>query len=77
MTAARTEAVKFQAVSLNREAVARGDFFLKLLNFAIFKFHDLAAPCADEMIVMTFMRHVVILRLGAKMAGLRNAGIAE
>ena len=77
MTAARTEAVEFQPVGLDREAIACGDFLLKLFDFAIFEFDDLAATRTDEMVMMTLMRHVVVLCLGAKMAGLRNAGIAK
>ena len=77
MAAARTEAVEFQPVSLNREAIACGDFFLKLFDFAIFEFDDLAATRADQVVMMTLMRHVVVLCLGVKMAGLRNAGVAK
>ena len=63
MTAARTEAVEFQPVSLDREAIACGDFFLKLFDFAIFEFDDLAATRADEVIVVAFVGDVIVLGL--------------
>jgi hypothetical protein len=47
MTAAGTEAVQFETVGLDREAVACGDFLLEAFDVAIFELHDLAAVGAD------------------------------
>ena len=63
MTAARAETVEFEAVSLDGKAVSGGDFFLQLLDLAIFKLHDLPATGADEVVVVSFVRHVIVLSL--------------
>src|SRR3990167_5945377 len=77
MTAASTEAVEFKAVSGNGEAVPGGDFLLELFDLAVFKFHDLAAVGANQMIVMALVGNVVILRLRAEMPGLRQPRFAK
>ena len=77
MTAARTEAVELKAVGLDGKSVPSGHFFLEPLNFFVFKFHDLFAAGADEVIVVALVRNVVILRLRAEVPGLCEAGIAE
>ena len=77
MTAASAEAVEFQAVSRNGEAVPGGDFFLELFDLAVFEFHDLAAVGANQMIVMALVGNVVILGLRAEMPGLRQTGFAK
>jgi hypothetical protein len=77
MTTARTEAVEFQTVGLDDEAVASGDFLLKTFNVAVFKLHDLSAVCADEMVVMAFMGDIVVLGLCAEVPGLCQAGFAK
>jgi len=77
MTTARTEAVEFQTVSFDGEAVASGDFLLKTFNVAVFKLHDLSAVCADEMVVMAFMGDIVVLGLRAEVPGLCQAGFAK
>ena len=77
MTTARTEAVEFQAVGFDGEAVASGDFLLKAFNVAVFKLHDLSAVCADEMVVMAFMGDIVVLGLRAEVPGLCQAGFAK
>ena len=77
MTAAGAEAVEFEAVGLDREAVACGDFFLKPFDVAIFEFHDLAAVGADQVIMMTLVRNVVVLGLRPEMPGLREARFAK
>ncbi len=41
MTAARTEAVELKSVGLDGKSVLGGHFFLKPLNVAVFKLHDL------------------------------------
>ena len=63
MTAARAEAVELKSVGLDGKSVPGGDFFLKLFNFAVFKFDDLAATGADEVIVVALMGDVIVLRL--------------
>ena len=77
MTAAGAETIEFESVGLDDEAVTRGDFVLQLFDFTIFKLDDLAAAGADQMIVMTLMGDVIVLRLGAKMPGLRDPGVAK
>ncbi len=77
MTAARTEPVEFKAVGLNRKAVTGGHLFLKTLDVAVFEFHNLSAAGADEVVVVTFMGHIVVLGLGAEVPGLCQAGFAE
>ncbi len=77
MAAARAESVELEAVGLDREAVSSCDFLLKALDIAVFEFHDFPAPGADEVIVVAFVRHVVILRLGAKMPGLSETCFAK
>jgi hypothetical protein len=77
MTAARTEAIQFKSVGVDGKSVPGSHFFLEPLNFFIFKFHDLLAAGADEVIVVAFVRDVVVLRLRAKVSGLCEAGVAE
>ncbi|SPP63351.1 hypothetical protein NITLEN_10437 [Nitrospira lenta] len=77
MTAASAEAVELEAVSGDGEAVPGGDFLLKLFDFAVFELHDLAAVGADQMVVVTLVGDIVVLRLRAKMPRLRQAGFAK
>ena len=77
MTAARTEAVEFKSVGFDRKSVLGRDFFLEPLDFFVFKFYDLLAASADEVIVVALVRHVVVFRLRAEMPSLCEAGIAE
>lgn len=77
MAAARAETVEFKPVSLDDESVPGGHFFLKPFDFLVFEFHDLLAAGTDEMIVVALVRDVVVFRLRAEVAGLRQAGIAE
>ena len=77
MTAGRTEAVELQSVGLDGKSVPDSDFLLESLNFLVFKFHNLLAAGADEMIVVALVRDVVVLRLRAEVPGLCEAGIAE
>lgn len=70
MTTASAEAVEFKTVSRNGEAVPGCDFLLELFDLAVFKLHDLAAVGANQMVVMTLVGNVVILRLRAEMPGL-------
>ena len=77
MTAARTEAVELKSVGFDGKSVSGGHFFLEPLNFLIFKFYDLIAAGADEVIVVAFVRDVVVFRLRAEVPGLCEAGIAE
>ena len=77
MAAARTEAVEFQAMGLDDKAIACGHLFLQAFNLAILELDDLAAAGTDEMVVMTLMGDVVVLRLRAEVAGLRQTCVAE
>ena len=77
MTAARTEAVELKSVGFDRKSVPGGHFFLEPLDFFVFKFNDLLATGADEMIVVALVRDVVVFRLRAEVPGLCEACIAE
>lgn len=71
------EPVELKPVGLDRKPVLRRDLFLESLYFAVLEFDDLSAPSANEMIVMTLMRNVVVLSLRAEVSGLRKSGIAK
>ena len=77
MTAAGAESVEFKPVGSNRKAVLGCDFLLKPFDITVFKLHDFATACADEMVVMALMRHVVILGLCPKVPGLSQPCFAE
>lgn len=77
MTAAGAETVEFEPVGLDGKAIAGGDFILQFLDLTIFKFDDLAATRADEVIVMAFVRDVIVLRLRAKVSGLGDTRVAK
>jgi hypothetical protein len=77
MTAVGAESVEFEPVGGNRKAVLGRDFLLKSFDIAVFKFHDLATACADEMVVMALMGHVVILGLCSKVSSLSQPRFAE
>ena len=77
MTAAGAESVEFEAVGLDCEAVADGHLFLETLDFAVFELDDLPTTGADEVVVVAFVGHIVVLGLGAEMSGLRQAGLAK
>jgi hypothetical protein len=77
MTAAGTEAVEFQTVGLDDEAVAGGHLFLQTLDLAVFELHDLSAVGANEVVVVAFVGDVVVLRLSAEVSRLRQAGFAK
>ena len=77
MTTASAETVEFKAVSRDGEAVSGGHFLLELFDLAVFKLHDFAAVGANQMVVMPLVGDVVILRLCAEMAGLRQACFAK
>ena len=77
MAATGAEAVKLKPMGGDGESVLAGHFFLEPLDFFVFKFHDLLATGADEVVVVALVRDIVVLRLGAEVAGLRQACIAE
>ena len=77
MTAEGAESVEFKPVGGNGKAVLSRDFLLKAFDIAVFKLHDLATACANEMVVMALMGHVVILGLCPKVPGLSQPCFAE
>lgn len=77
MTAARTESVELEAVSLDRKTVAGRNFFLKSLNVAVLELHYFPTACANKMIMMALMRHIVVLGLRTEVPGLGQTGVAE
>ena len=64
-------------MGLNDKPILCGDFLLESFDFAILKLHNGAATGADQMIVMTFVRDVVVLCLGTEVSSLGNAGFAK
>lgn len=64
-------------MGLNDKAILCGDFFLEPFDLAIFELHNGAATRADQMVMMTFVGDVVVLRLGAEVASLGNSGFAK
>lgn len=77
MTAGRAKAVELKAVVFDSKSIPGSHFLLEPLNLLILKFHDLLAAGADEVIVVTLVRDVVVLCLRAEVPGLCEAGIAE
>jgi hypothetical protein len=77
ITAAGTEAIELKAVSFDGESVAGGDFLLQSFDFLVFKFHDLLAAGADEVIMVALVRDIVVFRLRTEVPGLCETGIAE
>jgi len=77
MTAARAEPVELEAVSLDGKAVPRSHFFLKTLNVAVLEFHYFPTACANKMIMMALMRHIVVLGLCTEVPGLGQTRFAE
>lgn len=77
MSAARTEAVQLEAVGLDGEPIAGGDFLLQFFDFAVFKLDDLATTSANEMIVVALVRDVVVLGLRTEVPGLGESRVAK
>ena len=77
MTAARAESVELEAVSLDGKTVPRCHFFLKPLNVAVLELHYFPTACANKMVMMTLMRHIVELGLRTEVPGLGQASVAE
>ena len=77
MTTARAEPIEFEAVGLNGKTVPRCHFLLKTLNVAVLEFHDLSTACANEMVMVALMRHIVVLGLSTEVSGLGQTRFAE
>ncbi len=77
MAAGRAETVELQFVGRNRKAILRGNFLLQAFNVAVFEFDDFAAVRTNEMIMVTFVGNIIVLRLSSKMPGLGKARLAE
>lgn len=77
MTTARTEPVELKTVGLDREPIRGGHLLLQSFNIAIGKLHDLATAGADEVVVVSLVRNVVILSLRTEVPGLRQTGFAK
>lgn len=71
------EAVEFEFVSFNGKPIFSSDGFLQVFNLTVVKFHNFSAACANQMVMMAFVRHIVELRLGAEMALLCQAGVTK
>ncbi len=77
MTAVRAEAVELKSVGFNGKSVPGGHLFLEPLNVAVLKLYDLSAVGTNKVVVVALVGNIVILGLGAEVAGLCEAGIAE
>ena len=77
MTTARAQAIELETVGLNGEPIAGGDFLLEFFDFAVFKLNNLAAAGADEMIVMSLMRDVIVLGLRTEVPRLGESCVAK
>lgn len=77
LTAGRAQAIQFEFVSRYLKSVSRGHLLLQPFDITILEFYDLATVCADEMIVVPLVRHIIVLRLAAEVARLSEAGVAE
>ena len=77
MAATRAEPVQFKPVGLDHEAIFSRYLFLQPFDLAILEFHNGAAPGADQVVVVAFVRNVVVLRLRAEMPCLGDTGFAE
>jgi hypothetical protein len=77
MSAAGAHTVEFQLMGLDGEAISAGDLFLKSFDVFILEFHDLPAGGADEVIVMSLVGHVIILRLRAEVTSLGQPYFAK
>lgn len=77
MTAARAEAIELEAVGLDGESIAGGDFLLQFFDFAVFKLDDLAATGANKVIVVALVRDVVVLGLRTEVPGLGESRVAK
>ena len=77
MSAAGAHAVEFQFMGLNGKAISAGDLFLKSFDVFILEFHDFAAGGADEVIVVSFMSHVIVLGLRPKVTSLGQSHLAK
>ena len=70
MAAGGAEAVELEPMGLDRKAILSGDLLLERFDLAIFELDDLATRRADEVIMVSLLPHIVVLRLRAEMAGL-------
>ena len=77
MAATRAEAVQFQSVGLDDKAVFGRNFFLEPFDLTILELYDGAAARTDEMVVVTFVGDVIVLRLSAEVPCLGDAGFAK
>lgn len=77
MLATGAKAVEFETMGFDDKAVPGRYLFLQPFNVAVFEFHDLPAFCADQMIVVAFVRDVVVLGLRPEVSSLRQAGLTE
>ena len=59
------------------EPVPGGYLFLEALDCLILEFHDLPAARADQVVMVALVRDIVVLRLGAEVAGLGQTCFAE
>lgn len=77
MTTTGAEAIEFEPMGRDRKAVPGRDLLLEALNITVFELHDLSTTGANQMVMVAFMGHIVILGLSTKMSGLGQAGFAE
>lgn len=77
MSAAGAHAVEFQLMGLDGKAISAGDLFLESFDVLILEFHDLATGRANEVIVMSLMRDVIVLGLRPEVTSLGQTHLAK
>lgn len=77
MSAAGAYAVELQFMGLDGETVSAGDLFLELFDVFILEFYDFAAGGADEVIVVSFVSHVIVLGLCPEVTSLGQSHLAK
>ncbi len=76
-------AVQLQFMGANGKPVLAGDFFLQGFNLTIFELNNFLALCANEMVMVSLVRHVVELclhpglSLRVETLFLREAGLTQ
>ena len=75
--ASGTESVQFEIPSGEMKPVRQGDLLPQPFDCRVLKLHDMPAACADQMIVISLRRNVVILGLLAEASRLRESVFAQ
>ena len=77
MSAGCAEAVELELVRLDGKPIPFRDLLLQSLDVAILKLHDFPARRTDQVVVVSLLPDIVVLRLGTEMTSLGKARVAE